>query len=67
MLKFDLKKSQSANKSLKNRSLRDVSCTKAEKVMKLFRPGEFNLTLISFGIQLLSMEVIPGFLNVVAL
>ena len=58
---WDLKMSHSAEMSLKNKSLRDVSWTKVEKEMKSFDSNEsINLPLISFAIQSSTMEAIPG-------
>ncbi len=58
---WDSKMSHSAEVSLKNKSLRDESWTKVEKGMNSFDSNEsINLPLISFAIQSLTMEVIPG-------
>ena len=58
---WDLKISHSAEMSLKNKSLRDMSWTKVEKSMKSFDSNEFiNLSLISFTIQSSTMDAIPG-------
>ncbi len=55
------KMSHSAEVSLKNKSLRDVSRTKVEKGMKSFdSDGFINLLKTSLAIQSSTMEAIPG-------
>ena len=52
----------SAEVSLKNKSLREVSRMKVEKGMKSFDSnGSKSFPLISFVNQSLTMEAIPGF------